>query len=161
MKIIAFLSTILLTSSSLFPGAKRQLYQNHARDISLQIIQDHNPQGKTIARRDRVELHYVAWLAKDGVQGKQFDSTYDRGIPLRTRVGVGALIEGLDRALLQMHVGQSALVYIPSELAFGAYGYTDIVPPHADLMFKIEVVALVARNTNEHDTVPFDTGKPR
>ena len=34
-------------------------------------------------------MHYTGWLYENGVKGKKFDSSVDRGQPFEFRIGVG------------------------------------------------------------------------
>lgn len=64
---------------------------------------------------DVVHIHYKGTL-EDGVQ---FDSSYDRGEPITTTVGSGALIRGFDQALVGMEVGGVKNITIPAAEAYG------------------------------------------
>ena len=64
--------------------------------------------------------------------GTEFDSSYDRNEPLEFICGVGQMIEGFDRAVADMEVGQEVDIHLaPSE----AYGEAD---PDAILTVKRE-----------------------
>jgi FKBP-type peptidyl-prolyl cis-trans isomerase len=41
-----------------------------------------------------------------------------------------------------LKTGSKALVFVPSNKAYGAKGSLPVVPPYADLMLYIEVVAI-------------------
>ena len=69
----------------------------------------------TVTKGDTVELHYVGTLDT----GEQFDSTYDRGAPVKVEVGNGLLIKGFDKALVGMEIGKKSTVKIGKEEAYG------------------------------------------
>lgn len=50
------------------------------------------------------------------------------------------LIPGFKEALLRMKVGDKAVVFIPSHLAYGEKGAGGVIPPNADLIFELEIV---------------------
>lgn len=53
------------------------------------------------------------------------------------------LIQGFREGLLQMSIGDKALIYIPSHLAYGERGYPPIIPSNSDLIFELELVDIV------------------
>src|SRR5699024_7004360 len=64
--------------------------------------------------------------------GTQFDSSYDRGEPLEFVCGAGQMIQGFDKAVADMEVGQVVNVHLMPE---EAYGMPD---PNAIIPMKIE-----------------------
>ena len=63
---------------------------------------------------DKVKVHYTGKL-KDGTV---FDSSVNRE-PLAFTVGAGQMIEGFDKAVVGMKVGESKTVTIPAAQAYG------------------------------------------
>lgn len=81
-------------------------------------------------------MTYCGKLANaDGTEGEEFDSSYDKKkkqqSPLVVKAGVGKLIAGWDAALLEMSVGEKAVLTIPPEAAYGAKGMPPKIPPNA------------------------------
>ncbi len=64
--------------------------------------------------------------------GTQFDSSYDRGEPLEFICGAGQMIQGFDKAVADMEVGQIVNIHLMPE---EAYGMPD---PNAIIPMKIE-----------------------
>ncbi len=91
---------------------------------------------------DNVSVHYTGWLNDEGKPGVQFDSSIDRGEPFRFKVGVGYVIRGWDETVLSMKEGEKRRVIIPSHLAYGARGAGSVIPPHASLIFDIELLKI-------------------
>jgi peptidylprolyl isomerase len=94
--------------------------------------------GPTPQTGQTVLVHYTGTLE----DGKKFDSSYDRGEPIRFVLGVGQVIKGWDEGLKTMQVGGQRQLTIPSELAYGAHGAGNIIPPHATLLFDVELVGI-------------------
>ena len=92
--------------------------------------------GKKAKKGDQVAVHYTGML----LDGKVFDSSLYRGQPLNFTVGVGQVIEGWDEGILLLHEGDKARLVIPSDLAYGAHGAGGVIPPHATLVFDVELV---------------------
>ena len=52
-----------------------------------------------------------------------------------------ALIPGFKEGLQQMNYGDKVLLIIPSHLGYGEQGANGVIPPNADLLFQLEIVA--------------------
>lgn len=92
-------------------------------------------QGKSSVNGDIIDVHYVGYLA----DGKVFDSSYDRGSPMKYAMG-GRLIEGWNRAMVDLIPGQHKRLIIPGALAYGERGRPGVIPANATLFFDIEVI---------------------
>jgi FKBP-type peptidyl-prolyl cis-trans isomerase len=92
--------------------------------------------GKQPTSKDTVSVNYKGVM----IDGKQFDSSYDRGKPAEFQVG--GVIKGWTEALLLMHEGDKWKLYIPSDLAYG-----DSAPPAIGnsqiLIFDIELLKIL------------------
>ncbi len=64
-----------------------------------------------------VSVHYTGTLD----DGTKFDSSYDRGEPLQFVSGAGMMIEGFDKAVVDMEIGQKVNVHLEPEEAYGEY----------------------------------------
>ena len=85
---------------------------------------------------DDIVVHYVGWLAG----GKQFDSSRARRDPLDFALGAGDVIKGWDEGIEGMKVGGRRKLTIPSALAYGEQGCGGVIPPHATLVFEVELL---------------------
>lgn len=87
--------------------------------------------GKTFPKAgDTVTIHYVGTLET----GKKFDSSRDRGSPFKTRIGVGSVIRGWDEGVPQLSLGETAILTITGDYAYGAKGFPGLIPPNATLI---------------------------
>ena len=58
-----------------------------------------------------------------------------------TQVGVGQVIRGWDDTLPQMSRGQIVKLVCPPHYGYGERGYPPVIPPHATLIFQIELIS--------------------
>ncbi len=107
-------------------------------------ITESAPEGaKQPQKGDIVIVHYTGWLAdKNGepMLDKKFDSSRDRGTPFQFVIGRGQVIKGWDEGVMLMKVGEKRRLIIPAELGYGAYGAGAKIPPHATLVFDVELL---------------------
>jgi len=87
-------------------------------------------------------MHYTGWLYENGVKGKKFDSSLDRGQPFEFSIGRGQVIGGWDEGVATMKVGGSRTLIIPPALGYGARGAGGVIPPNATLMFDVELLGV-------------------
>jgi FKBP-type peptidyl-prolyl cis-trans isomerase FkpA len=93
-----------------------------------------------------VVIHYEGFVhdpAAPQGHGIKFDSTFDHGHPLSVLVGVGRMIPGLDKGIVNMKVGSKRTLLVPPKMGYGsrlAYGE---VPPNSTLIFEVELLDVV------------------
>lgn len=75
------------------------------------------------------------------VDGKQFDSSYDRAQPFTTQIGTGQVIKGWDEGMLGMKVGEKRKLTVPAALGYGEQGVGPI-PGGATLIFEVELLSI-------------------
>jgi peptidyl-prolyl cis-trans isomerase A (cyclophilin A) len=92
--------------------------------------------GKKAENGKTVAVHYEGSLEN----GKVFDSSYPRKKPIEFRLGQGQVIEGWDEGIALLQVGDKARFVIPSDLAYGPSGAGGVIPPHATLIFDVELM---------------------
>jgi len=92
--------------------------------------------GEKPARGTSIKAHYSGTL----LDGKKFDSSYDRGKTFDFAVGTGRVIKGWDEAFLDMRKGEKRVLIIPPQLAYGERGRPPVIPPSATLVFEVELV---------------------
>ncbi|XP_028297164.1 peptidyl-prolyl cis-trans isomerase FKBP1A-like [Gouania willdenowi] len=94
--------------------------------------------GKSCPQRGQtVSVHYVGTLTN----GKQFDSSRDRGEPFKFKLGLGQVIRGWDEGVAQMSKGQLAQLTCTPDFAYGSAGYPPIIPANSTLIFQVELLS--------------------
>ena len=91
---------------------------------------------------DTVTVDYVGRL----LDGTQFDSSYDRGVPFPPfTIGVGQVIRGWDEGVPGMRVGGQRRLTIPHQLAYGGNPPAGSGTPNASLTFDIELLSIAGK----------------
>ncbi|KZZ95182.1 FK506-binding protein 1B [Ascosphaera apis ARSEF 7405] len=96
---------------------------------------------------DQISMLYTGCLYDQNAgeanhfMGKQFDSTTGRG-PFSTAIGVGRLIRGWDEAVVDMTLGEKAILTITGDYAYGARGFPGLIPPNATLVFEVQLIGI-------------------
>ena len=112
---------------------------------NLQIDDITTGSGATAVAGCQVTVHYTGWLhdtTQPGNRGRKFDSSKDRRDPFRFDLGAGMVIRGWDEGVQGMKVGGVRVLTIPPELGYGARGAGGVIPPHATLVFEVELLAV-------------------
>nr|BBA16879.1 PB1-mAG1-FKBP12(F36V) [synthetic construct] len=95
--------------------------------------------GRTFPKRGQTcVVHYTGMLE----DGKKVDSSRDRNKPFKFMLGKQEVIRGWEEGVAQMSVGQRAKLTISPDYAYGATGHPGIIPPHATLVFDVELLKL-------------------
>jgi len=94
--------------------------------------------GAQLKTGDNVIINYTGLLT----DGMKFDSSLDRAEPFSFLLGAGEVIKGWDEGIGKLHVGDRAILIIPSALGYGAGGAGGVIPPDATLIFIVEVMGV-------------------
>ncbi len=104
--------------------------------LQYEVITEGNV-GRYAKATDQVQCHYEGTL----IDGTLFDSSIKRGQP--ATFGISQVIPGWVEALQLMPEGAKWKLYIPSELAYGAQGAGEMIPPHSTLIFEVELLKVL------------------
>ncbi|MEM5518898.1 FKBP-type peptidyl-prolyl cis-trans isomerase [Henriciella sp. AS95] len=99
------------------------------------VLESGDADGTSPAPNDTVVVLYEGRFAEGG---EVFDSAYQRGEPIMFETN--GVIPGWQEALSMMKPGDRWLVHIPSDLAYGARGAGNAIPPNTDLDFEVELI---------------------
>ncbi|XP_054451958.1 peptidyl-prolyl cis-trans isomerase FKBP1A-like [Anoplopoma fimbria] len=95
--------------------------------------------GRTYPQKgQKVAVHYVGTLTN----GKQFDSSRDRGEPFKFSIGCGQVIRAWDEGVARMSVGEVAKLTCSPDYAYGPAGYPPVIPGNSTLLFEVELLGL-------------------
>ena len=110
--------------------------QNKSQKLEIEVLQQ--GEGVETKNGDKVKVHYVGTLE----DGTKFDSSVDRGTPFEFTLGIGQVIQGWDLGVLGMKIGEKRKLTIPSDLGYGSSGAGNLIPPHAILIFEVELLEI-------------------
>ena len=108
----------------------------------LKIIDTQPGTGASPQTGQTCVMHYTGWLYENGVKGKKFDSSVDRGQPFEFVIGTHQVIGGWDEGVATMKVGGKRTLIIPPALGYGARGAAGVIPPNATLIFDVELLGV-------------------
>jgi len=85
-----------------------------------------------------VTVHYKGTL----LNGKEFDSSYNREKGEPITIALNHVIKGWQEAVSLMPVGSKWEVYVPPDLAYGDRANGPDITPNSTLIFDIELIAI-------------------
>ena len=149
MKFLVSLSFLALCSASITPlmaqantnngtqflaeNAGKEGVKTTASGLQYKIIKQ--GEGKKPTAANTVKVHYKGTL----LDGTVFDSSYQRNAP--AEFPLNRVIPGWTEGLQLLNEGGKAILYIPSELAYGQMGTPGgPIGPNATLIFEVELL---------------------
>jgi len=90
--------------------------------------------GDKPRKANTVTVHYRGWLD----DGKEFDSSYQRGEPIS--FPLNQVIKGWTEGMQLVGKGGMIELEIPPALGYGAAGAGGVIPPNARLHFLVELL---------------------
>jgi FKBP-type peptidyl-prolyl cis-trans isomerase len=115
-------------------NAKKEGIMSTASGLQYEVLREGN--GPKPGAVSTVEVHYEGRLTN----GKIFDSSYQRNETIS--FPLNRVIPGWTEGLQLMPTGSKYRLYIPSELGYGARGAGGDIPPHATLIFDVELISI-------------------
>lgn len=109
--------------------------QLQTTDSGLKYIIEEEGEGPKPIPGSPVSVHYYGTLT----DGTMFDNSFQRGEPISFPIAAGRVIRGWDEGISLLNKGSNAVLFIPSELAYGAAGSPPVIPPDSELIFYVEL----------------------
>jgi len=119
-------------------NAKKPGVKTLPSGVQYQVIEEGKGTPPTLA--DKVKVHYEGHT----IDGKKFDSSYDRGEP--ATFALKGVIKGFGEALTHMKPGAKWKVFIPPELAYGKRGAGRVIGPNEALIFDLELLEVLPKD---------------
>jgi peptidylprolyl isomerase len=103
----------------------------------LEVTDLSTGEGAEAVAGSTVRVHYVGVAHSSG---EEFDASYNRGEPLRFRLGIGQVISGWDQGVQGMKVGGRRQLVIPPHLGYGDRGAGGVIKPGETLIFVCDLI---------------------
>ena len=113
-------------------NAKKEGVKTLPSGLQYKVLREGD--GRKPSATDKVECHYEGTL----INGEVFDSSYRRGET--ATFGLNQVIKGWTEGLQLMQEGAKYRFFIPYNLAYGAHGAGQSIPPYAALIFDVELI---------------------
>lgn len=108
-------------------------------DNGLRYIPIHKTNNESPQKNDIVGVHYSAYFENN----KLFDTSVLRDKEIMFSVGDNEVLEGIDKIVTHMHIGERYRVFIPYKFAFGETGSPPVIPAKTNLIYDIELLYIV------------------
>ena len=115
-------------------NAKREGVKVTASGLQYEILEP--SLGQKPEATDTVRVHYEGTL----IDGTVFDSSYRRGESIT--FPLNGVIAGWTEGVQLMQEGAKYRFFIPYNLAYGANGAGDSIPPYSALIFEVELISI-------------------
>lgn len=127
-----------MTTPGKIEGTKLPNFEPIDKVDELQIIDTVEGTGAVVPEGATITAHYTGALCKNGTI---FQSSYDFGEAIT--FPLSGVIQGWTVGVPGMKVGGTRRLIIPSEMAYGSVRAASNIPPNSDLVFDIDLVAIV------------------
>lgn len=104
-------------------------------DLKIEIIKE--GKGDVSKAGDTLKVHYTGTLE----DGTEFDSSLSRNEPFEFHLGAGMVIEGWEKGMEGMKVGEKRILAIPSKFGYGDMAIGSI-PANSTLIFEVELLSI-------------------
>ena len=115
-------------------------------ETGLKYVKLNKTEGEPAKSGSTVSVHYTGYL----MDGTIFDSSVERGEPIKFPLGQGRVIPGWDEGIAKLKVGEKAKFIIPPTLAYGEKGFPPVIPESATLVFDVELMEVKAAGGHQH-----------
>ena len=90
--------------------------------------------GEPVPPGAKVTVHYIGHLST----GKRFANSVEKGKP--ATVLLKDVIPGWREGIPGMKIGGKRRLIVPAEMAYGAKGFKEVVPPNSTLIYEVELI---------------------
>lgn len=113
-------------------------FEKTSDGIFYKIVEE--GKGTPVGKNKKVKVEYMGYLTS----GQLFDASkgfHPQGHePLEFTTSAGQMIEGFDKMVQEMKLGETRKMVLPPELAYGAMGYPGVIPGNAYICFDVKII---------------------
>lgn len=118
----------------------KKKYPNAKQTASgLVYVLEKKGEGDAPVSGNQVSVHYKGTF----MDGRKFDSSYDRNAPMSFKFKVQRMVDGFEEALSMMGKGGKGIFFLPYSVAYGKNGRPPMITPYTDLIFELELVDII------------------
>lgn len=118
-----------------------EINMNKDEFIKITILKEGNgPEAKS---GDNISVNYTGMLTNNTIFDSNIDPKFGHTDPFIFSLGAGQVIQGWDRGIEGMKVGEKRKLEIAPEYAYGEYGIGEIIPPNSVLIFEVELLEII------------------
>merc|ERR1712098_253967 len=134
-------SCVSFTFQDDLPAETVQLITYGAPEVSITLAMGLTGDQKTFpSPGQEVTVHYALFLDDCTL----VDSSRDREEPFVFTMGADDVIEGFERGIAQMSLGQRVSLTLSPDMGYGEAGTSDgAIPPNAALIFDLEIIKTI------------------
>lgn len=122
-----------------YEGTKLPNFEPRVEPVrELEIIDTEVGTGEEVRPGATITAHYTGALVKNGII---FQSSHDFGEAIS--FSLDQVVQGWTYGVPGMKVGGTRRLIIPAEMAYGASSPAKNIPANSDLVFDIDLVAIV------------------
>ena len=122
---------------------KDKKWQKTESGLLYQIVEEGDAEVRATKITDKVKVHYKGL----NMEGKQFDSSYDRGEP--AEFPLNAVIKGWSEGVMLIGQGGKIKMWLHPDLAYGSQQMSPEIGPNAALYFEVELLEVMPDITAE------------
>merc|ERR1712038_1740629 len=133
-------SCVWFTLQDQLPAETVQLITYGAPEMSAYLAMSLMGDEKTFPQAgQRFTTHYALYLDDCTF----IESSRQSGTPFTFTLGAGEVIEGFERAVAQMSLGQRVSLTLSPDMGYGEEGAGEgTIPPNATLIFDLEIISI-------------------
>lgn len=119
---------------------QEQTSMNTQESVEITITKE--GQGEPIAVGQTAVMNYTGRLEDGTAFDSNVDPKFNHVEPFEFTLGQNRVIQGWEKGVLGMKVGEKRTLTIPSSLGYGASGVPGVIPANATLVFDVELVSI-------------------
>ncbi len=99
-------------------------------------------QGSAAVAGQVATIHFVGWLDEKGTRGREIYNSRNQGQSVSFVIGTEGVMQGWNEGVIGMRPGGKRMLLVPPSMAWGDREVEGVVPAHAAMMFRIELISL-------------------